>query len=319
MKKRRRFKTSRPAFGEFQTEYDCKKMAGSIAVGAIEYYTDLLKDRTAGTVLSHDEAIRRADLGWYLASRPYYKVWPSIVPALLRTSLDVKGSLVDTDGTLLGDLPYNTVCLRFLAGHELQCPPVSIHAILLSKGREPVGSVLHLSPVYFATVSGMKYLGRWSLPVHLDDLTLEAAISDYLCEGEAMPPGLGIQNLTSEVLAPCLRIAIAVALLAKDPTIIEPEVLACDDAIFQKTHDIKYVEKAKRRGVIGWNIGRECETMPHTRRPHFAIRWMGKGGKKVPRLRSIKGCVVHREFMTKVPTGYITPDGMEVEVDRCPK
>ena len=73
---------------------------------------------------------------------------------------------------------------------------------------------------------------------------------------------------------------------------------------FDETGDPKYVEKAHRRGKIGWKIGDRIEVDPHFRRPHFAIRWCEEG-RRVPRLRPIKGCIVHRHKATTVPTGLM--------------
>ena len=54
------------------------------------------------------------------------------------------------------------------------------------------------------------------------------------------------------------------------------------------------------------------ECAPHFRRPHFAIRWTGKGGA-VPRMVPVKGSVVKRQLATDVPTGYMDDDK---DVDR---
>ena len=81
----------------------------------------------------------------------------------------------------------------------------------------------------------------------------------------------------------------------------------------QKKRDkVIYIEKARKRGIVGWSIGKQYETCPHYRRPHFGIRHTGKGGA-IPRIVPIKGAVVHNKKLTTVPTGYITPTGVEVE------
>jgi hypothetical protein len=38
-----------------------------------------------------------------------------------------------------------------------------------------------------------------------------------------------------------------------------------------------YVDKAHRRGKVGWNVGRHIEVAPHYRRPHMALVWTGTG------------------------------------------
>lgn len=64
------------------------------------------------------------------------------------------------------------------------------------------------------------------------------------------------------------------------------------------------VERAIRRGKNGWSIGKDWDSIPHFRRPHFGIRWTGKGGK-TPKLVPIKGSFVKRSELAKVPTGYL--------------
>ncbi len=110
----------------------------------------------------------------------------------------------------------------------------------------------------------------------------------------------------------CVRTAITSLLLKGDPEFVKPDVLAADRYKFDQTGDVKYVEKAKRHGIVGWRIGEEFESMPHFRRPHLGLRWTGEGGK-VPKIVPIKGAVVHRQKMTQVPTGYMTDNGVEVE------
>ncbi len=109
-----------------------------------------------------------------------------------------------------------------------------------------------------------------------------------------------------------LRLCVAIALLSNDPGLVIPEVLNADQDKYAATGDLKYVEKAKRRGVVGWSVGRDIESCPHYRRPHLAIRHTGPG-RTVPRIVPVKGSVVHREKVTQVPTGYILPNGREVE------
>jgi len=92
-------------------------------------------------------------------------------------------------------------------------------------------------------------------------------------------------------------------LLDNDPSIISPDVLAKDRDRFERTGDQKYVDKAHRRGEVGWNVGRHIEVSPHYRRPHLMLAWTGPG-RAVPRVVPRRGSVVHREMVEKVPSGY---------------
>ena len=75
-------------------------------------------------------------------------------------------------------------------------------------------------------------------------------------------------------------------LLENDSSIISPDVLADDRAKFEASGDHKFVDKAHRRGKIGWDVGKHIEVIPHYRRPHMALVWTGHGRvtpKIVPR------------------------------------
>jgi hypothetical protein len=53
--------------------------------------------------------------------------------------------------------------------------------------------------------------------------------------------------------------------------VIEPDVLSKDRDKFEASGDDRSVDKAQRRGRIGWNVGRHIEVAPPYRRPHIAL------------------------------------------------
>lgn len=55
----------------------------------------------------------------------------------------------------------------------------------------------------------------------------------------------------------------SLCLLENAPSVIEPDVLGKDRDKFEQTGDRKFVDKAHRRGKIGWNVGRRIEVAPH--------------------------------------------------------
>ena len=72
-----------------------------------------------------------------------------------------------------------------------------------------------------------------------------------------------------------------------------------------ETGDQKFVDRAKRRGKIGWNVGRNIEVSPHIRGPSpAALYWTGKG-HSVPIIRFRAGCVVHKKKISEIPTGFL--------------
>jgi len=81
------------------------------------------------------------------------------------------------------------------------------------------------------------------------------------------------------------------------------ERLADDRLKYEESGDEKYIDRARRRGKVGWDVGRQIEVIPHYRRPHMALVWTGPG-RAVPRIVPRRGSVVHREVEEKLPSGF---------------
>lgn len=227
---------------------------------------------------------------WWNDSRPYYKVFPCVMAALAKIRLDL---LVDH----LPNPPFRTMVLRYSFGSDIQCTMFSIDR---HESWEPGYRQLTATSV----VSGNRN-----------------AIAIALRPGDAIEDGINRGNLdrTSEagkLAMIAVRNIVTVCLLADDPSIITPDVLSKDRDRYDRETDEAWkqraVDRARRRGIVGWNIGADYEVCPHYRRPHFGLRHTGKG-RTVPRIVPIKGAVVHRSRLTEVPTGYLLPDGTEVE------
>lgn len=84
--------------------------------------------------------------------------------------------------------------------------------------------------------------------------------------------------------------------------IVDDVPLAVDVDKWERTKNKALIDKARRRGVIGWDLGKHVETGPHMRRPHFGIRWKGTGHSR-PELVPIRGCIVNGKKL-KMPEGY---------------
>jgi hypothetical protein len=95
--------------------------------------------------------------------------------------------------------------------------------------------------------------------------------------------------------------------MASDPEIVEPEVLSSDEERYSKTRDSALVDKAHRRGKVGWNVGKDIEVVPHYRRAcPAALYWTGEG-RRFPKVRFRRGSVIHRKRLASVPTGFLGP------------
>ena len=84
---------------------------------------------------------------------------------------------------------------------------------------------------------------------------------------------------------------------------MRPEVLSKDEHRVNDDNVDSLVERARRRGKIGWTLGKSIEVIPHYRRPHPALVWTGTG-RKIPKIVMRSGSLVHREAVVAVPTGY---------------
>jgi hypothetical protein len=235
---------------------------------------------------------------WEQARRPYYNVWPSIVPMLTRLNLDLDSFLIR--------LPLPALCIRFpnqknpltfeWKGEEVQICCMLMGEINQGRGISiliDVGEVVGDGKDFGVPIYTYRNFRRQ------EGLTVEEALREL---GGNEFAELGIQ-IPEDPITDCVRLCCSPCLLENDPSVIEPDVLSKDRGKFQQTGDEKYIVKAHRRGKVGWNVGRTIEVMPHYRRPHMTLVWTGRG-RAVPRVVSRRGSVVHREVVEKVPSGF---------------
>lgn len=108
------------------------------------------------------------------------------------------------------------------------------------------------------------------------------------------------------------KLLVMVCLIDQDSELLSRVVLKRDQEKLEAGSDEKLLEKAvqraKRNGINGWDLGKTLERIPHYRRPHFARRYLKEGDKLVARLRPIRGSVVNRKKIEEIPTGYLARD-----------
>jgi hypothetical protein len=241
---------------------------------------------------------------WEKNRRPYYKVYPTIAPMLLKLNLDVDTSLVH--------LPMPCFCIRF----SKERPPLQfkwqdedwhIRSMLVSpttvQNRTEMfnGFVLWVDTGEVEEAPNGEFYSVHTyinLPIQRG-MTLEQSLSALPYDVSAFR---GMQ-MPEEIRTACARLACTLCLLENNPDIIEPDVLAKDRDKYEITKDPKYVERAKKRNKFGFNIGKDIEVIPHMRRPHPALMHTGHG-RMIPRIVMRKGSVIHREAVVRVPTGF---------------
>ena len=235
---------------------------------------------------------------WEQAKKPYYSVWPSIVPMLSRLNLALDSGLIRLPMPALSiRLPKDKNPLSF----DWKGEQVQIQCMLMGEINEGRGLSILID------IGEMMGDGEgFGMPIYTyrnfrrePGLTMEEALQEL---GSNELAELGVQ-IPSDSISDCVRLCCTLCLLEDDPSIIEPDVLSKDRRKFEGSGDQKYVEKAHRRGKVGWNVGRHIEVAPHYRRPHMTLVWTGRG-RAVPKIVPRRGTIVHREKVENVPSGF---------------
>jgi hypothetical protein len=235
---------------------------------------------------------------WEQAKKPYYSVWPSIVPMLAKLNLALDSGLIQ--------LPMPALCIRLPKdknplSFDWKGEQVQIQCMLMGEINEGRGlSILMDIGEMVSDGDG------FAMPIYTyrnfrreTGLTVEDALQE-IGSNELAEPGV---QIPTGVIGDCVRLCCTLCLLEDDPSIIEPDVLSKDRAKFEGSGDQKYIDKAHRRGKVGWNVGRHIEVSPHYRRPHMTLVWTGRG-RAVPKIVPRRGTIVHREKVENVPSGF---------------
>lgn len=232
---------------------------------------------------------------WWGANRPYYKVWPKIIPYLTRLRhADIPCAHIKT--------PMDCIAFRFpKQDNPLEFDGGQARTIIVDKTMNEIIMWIDFGEVDSGGIPILTYK-----VMDLEQPTVEKALTS-LKEDTNMKEGLQIPR---DKIMDCVRVVIGVFLLSEDAEdgLIEPDVLSKDKHKFARTKDEKFVKKAIRRGKLGWNVGGRIEVSPHWRSPSpLALYWVGPGRKK-PVYRYRRGTVVKRNIAKKLPTGHMQED-----------
>lgn len=222
------------------------------------------------------------------AGTPFFNVYPKVLEAISRTSLSIKPDSIPK--SVIHEL--KSICIKF---------PIGVVKGGFDYLIATICDEQQMKTLDFMGFSDLVYTGgKPAILIHAtgDTEGFCASCAFHNSFDDALiPDDDGIRESAS----PFVRIVLGVMLLAADPDYIKPVLLKADE---NKTTPLEErIARAKNRGVYGFTIGEEIERCPHFRRPHFAIRWTGKGAE-IPKLVSVKGAIIGKEKMTTVPTGY---------------
>lgn len=250
---------------------------------------------------------RRALLesSWERMERPYYNLYPAIIPMLLKLRLDIPCSS-------LKDISIQPIEVRLpeaLEAPGLVWPQGRIKSLIMGIQHvvESVDSE-YLTPGLVIAFdigevgsNGYPILSLKFFPLR-DDMTIEEA-ANLLPPHQSFDEGVPIPQ---ETVIALVKLCACIALIDRDSDIITPDILVADKAKWDGASEaarLALLDKAKRRGKYGWNIGSGIEYTPHYRRPHPALVRVGKG-RMLSRIVMRKGSVVHRGKLTSIPTGF---------------
>ena len=268
---------------------------------------------------------------WHEAERPYYNLWPSIIPALSKLRLDADSSFFR--------LPLDQLLLRFpvadnpLTWQDPQGKTWGVRVVLaqnIGMHTDADGTAVKFYKTqgdFVHAVGEKRGMAFWidiGEAVDVDPLRPNdpaGQVHSLLYKHVICEPGKTIEwsfeNMTNHwssdmgvaypdsLVKDVARLVCTLCLMSEDKALVEPIVLKADEEKWESTGDMTLVDKAKRRGNYGFNVGRDIEVAPHVRSASpAALYWTGVG-RKVPKIRFRRGSVVHRKRMAQVPTGFL--------------
>lgn len=256
---------------------------------------------------------------WEKAGRPYYNVWPAIMPMVKNLTLDITSTDVPPiDPPLCLRIPLNSKefswddqrVYSILIGVIPKNMQVIVDAYLKNNLELPVDVPWDIAQGRIAIMIDIRETrpsSRQPVFTFRYVTITPGASADQIIRRDPSDDSIrtGIQ-IPEEIMDLATRLAFVVCLIGDDPELLSPDILAKDRPKWDKATEaekLRMLDKAKKRGKNGFDLGKQLELIPHYRRPHLAKVWTGKGRAKL-KVVMRKGAVVHREQAVKVPTGY---------------
>lgn len=252
-------------------------------------------------------ATRQSDMEreWIRIGRPYYNVWPAILPMVEKLSLDFTSEFLPDcreplvlqlpeDGDLSVKCPETGLAMKSLIFHEIPDVREKVRSRKMGRGM--------ICAIDFGETQGDMPSYTFKIFPLITGKTIQASL-DTLESHWSIDIG---EKITESVVSMGIKLACCVCLIGKDPELVKPDLLSQDrpkvNPNISEAELQRFIDRARKRGKGGFDLGRDLETIPHNRRPHMALVWTGKG-RQVPKVVMRKGSIVHRNRLTKVPTG----------------
>lgn len=243
-----------------------------------EYYAGLTKGSDENWEKNCDAGI--SGVLWRKAGRPFYRIWPDAASMLAQTSLDICPSQVPVQ--------TEVVCIQMPKAKGIfDMPPEDCPC-----------SILGAFCVDF----------WWFFLTYPDGRDFH--ISYKISENIKNDIDKWFAGETRRFVELPLKIFFGSMILASQSEMIERVLLSKDIKRGSDSEDAlqKAIKRAISRGVNGFDIGRRIKidrkSGMHVRRPHFGLRWTGKG-REIPKLVPISGCIVNVDRLKRMPEGYL--------------
>lgn len=238
---------------------------------------------------------------WVYARRPFYRVYPGVIEALKKfdvTRIDTFNSTT-LSGPVMIELPK---------GFELT-------------DNEQITNVTNLF-MDVHTFNGEKYI--FMSPIL--NGKVEANLAGMYRKTKNLDASIH-KLYTKETLPPTFSLIAGLLFLDNQPGLFDPIVLKKDIMAYERaTSDEdrnKYIQRAKNRGVIGYEIGKNIPTksefaamkkeneeavkqgkkIPHIRCGHLHTFWTGQG-RSTPKIKYVNATLVNFDGIFEVPNGY---------------
>ena len=268
-------------FHQFTPEYSAKERARFIEVHDRQV-EGMLKKITELLVIVEEMHSRNR--------RPFYRVYPGVLHALTRLGIEkIDITKVTT--------PVNGLALEFPEETPFRAADQSIRNIAFVDLETRM-------IVEWITLEGKRGVTRF--------LRTCTTITDWLPQqGEA----------DREILKSIMQVVFGVCMIPQSDTdLIEPLVLNRDKEKYAATGDPKYIDRAKRNGMNGWNLGRNIPTpeemeefreqsgevgrkSPHWRIGHFR-KLRPEDENSPPVITWVRETFVNKDLLKEVPHGY---------------
>lgn len=303
-------------FYEYRDLYSCLPQAYRSQMNRVEYYVKSIDVNKRALISGSDAAnITTAHIGWEyfwgLDKKPYYNIYTAIIPMFMR---------IDLSKVKFSDLkrPSNkkALIINFPIGNKLNSGEDVQHLFIYFVPNQS-GQMSIVFGVFSGEVGSLDFNiggGRYeNAKIPIWDIVFSPLNpEDGMSNMQELLERLEIENekidekfrSTAVVRSIALKLGSILCLLEDKSELLMPQLLSSDIMKKDISNIQRLIEKAHKRGKVGWSVGEDIERIPGERRPHPALYWTGKG-RKTPVIIVRKGCVVNRKVMETIPTGYM--------------